>query len=210
MIIEGKGTVSYNIIDDNETPTTIIINNVYHVPKMDIRLISPQQLAKQSRDPNAGLLVSKHICRLLWDFHTKTLKYNEHSNLPIIYTTPDSQALYDHNKKYNSTTEQICFKELTEEPVYKPYNKLTRNTQNLLKWHERLGHMNFKYIQQLSIQGFLPSNISSCQHPICPSYQFGKAHKRATNSGITKVLGQNKITKPCQLIHMDQAHQEDL
>lgn len=50
LSITGKGTASYNITNDNGIKVALLIANVCHVPQMKMRLISPQHIAKQSRD----------------------------------------------------------------------------------------------------------------------------------------------------------------
>eukprot|EP00957_Ditylum_brightwellii_P147325 11218305-Ditylum_brightwellii.AAC.1 len=59
MQIIGKGTVHYYVNDDNGNKVQILISNVYHIPSLPVRLISPQQLAKQSGDPLAGDYTTK-------------------------------------------------------------------------------------------------------------------------------------------------------
>ena len=49
----------------------------------------------------------------------------------------------------------------------------------LLAWHYRLGHLPFKRIQQLAIQGDLPIRLSKCSTPKCAACLYGKATRRA-------------------------------
>ena len=86
--IVGTGTVRYDVIDDDGNKVSIIINDAIHVPTLEIRLISIQQIAQQSNDPLAGCHILANNLTLQWDGHTKTIPYNKTSNLPILYTVP--------------------------------------------------------------------------------------------------------------------------
>ena len=44
--IEGTGTIKYTVLDDNGDKVNLLIKNAIHVPIMDVRLISLQQIAK--------------------------------------------------------------------------------------------------------------------------------------------------------------------
>ena len=48
LSIQGMGTVSYKIRNNHEDIVDLVISNVFHVPNLHIRLVSPQQIAKQS------------------------------------------------------------------------------------------------------------------------------------------------------------------
>ena len=88
MKIVGKGTVRYTITDENGAHMQILISNAYHILHLPIRLISPQQVAQQSKDPPAGGYTTKTNYVLAWDYHTKTVSYEKHNNLPVLHTTP--------------------------------------------------------------------------------------------------------------------------
>ena len=74
--IVGTGTVKYTVLDDNGDKVNLLIKNAIHVPTMDVRLISLQQIAQQSKDCKAGGDIRADACYLLG------------SNLPILYTLP--------------------------------------------------------------------------------------------------------------------------
>ena len=94
--IKGKGTVKYNITDNNGEMVSLIIANVYHVPKMHIRLISPQQVSKQSRDNKEGIKERSSYCNLTWDGYKTCIRYHQQSKLPILYTTPNTKQYLNH------------------------------------------------------------------------------------------------------------------
>ena len=65
-----------------------------------------------------------------------------------------------------------------------------------------MGHRSMHNLKDLARQGILPKSLSTCEVPICPYCQFGKAHKRTAEKGT---IISTKVTKPGDLIHMDQA-----
>ena len=109
-----------------------------------------------------------------------------------MYTTPNAQKvdeLYANISIYQSIDKSTITKCkqmtcLTCKSVNKdinvtlPNSNVSKATQELLSWHERLGHTNFDEIQYLAHQGYLPKHISTCVKPVCASCQIGKAHKR--------------------------------
>ena len=176
---------------------------------MKFRLISPQQISKQSRDPKAGLKIISEFCKITWDYHSKTIIYNEISKLPILYTAPGAQKV---KNLYNSINNEIPLKSYIANKsslqnkedtknctdlkclrcniiTFKdikftlPNSNVSKVTQELLKWHERLAHNNFDVLQQLAREGYLPIEIATCEKPICASCQIGKAHKRDNIQG---------------------------
>ena len=44
--IVGTGTLKYTVLDDNGDKVNLLINDAIHVPTMDVRLISLQQIAQ--------------------------------------------------------------------------------------------------------------------------------------------------------------------
>ena len=53
---------------------------------MDVRLISLQQVAQQSRDKGTGAVITAKACYLKLNGRTKTIPYQAGSNLTILYT----------------------------------------------------------------------------------------------------------------------------
>ena len=86
--IVGTGTIKYTVLDDDGNSVNLLIKNAIHVPTMDVRLISLQQIAQQSDDKSAGGDVRADACYLRWNGLLKTVPYQTGSNLPILYTIP--------------------------------------------------------------------------------------------------------------------------
>ena len=78
------------------------------------------------------------------------------------------------------------------------------NQKLLLRYYQRLDHLNKLEVQELAKQGFLPSAIATCHRlPICAACQIGKGTKKKTMKDA-KIM-KDHITEPGDLIHMDQA-----
>ena len=58
-------------------------------------------------------------------------------------------------------------------------------------------------IQNMARKGILPKEIDNCTPPMCAYCKYSKAHKRSSNKDNPIV--KKDITKPGDLIHMDQA-----
>ena len=63
--------VKYTVIDDQGKKVNLFIHDSIHVPTLDVRLISVQQLEQQNADPNAGGHVIAEYLKLTWDNHVK-------------------------------------------------------------------------------------------------------------------------------------------
>ena len=66
-------------------------------------------------------------------------------------------------------------------------------------WHERLGHVNYRYLQQMSTQGLvigLPQ--ISCTDGVCQGCALGKHHRDPFPSGRA-----SRAKAPLELIHSD-------
>jgi hypothetical protein len=96
--IRGKGTVHYNVVNDQGDLVSMIIRNCYYVPEMDMRLISPQQLAQQS-SKRCSHALNDRTFHLRWNGNTKTIPLCKRNNLPILHTASGT-ALAGHIASY--------------------------------------------------------------------------------------------------------------
>ena len=91
MRIVGKGTVKYTVRSITGTPVTLLITNVYHVPDLPIRLVSPQQLVRQYKkryNLPAECVIRPDSTKLLLNNNIFKINYDAKSNLPIWKTVP--------------------------------------------------------------------------------------------------------------------------
>ena len=85
--IHGVGTVQYPIINDKGHKVMLTIKNAYYVPAIQTRLISPQQICKQSKI-RCKFEGDDKSFTLRWERHSKTVAYHNGNNLPVINTAP--------------------------------------------------------------------------------------------------------------------------
>ena len=83
-----------------------------------------------------------------------------------------------------------------------PTSNLSRNQEQLLEWHRRLGHLDFRCVQDLARARHLPSNIANCPIPKCADCQLGKQTRRSAHGKPGSVIS-DKL-EPGNSIHMDQ------
>jgi hypothetical protein len=74
---------------------------------------------------------------------------------------------------------------------------LTTAQKELLKWHYRLGHVGFKWLQWLIRAGRLvvmnKRAMSNCDLPKCAACEFGKATKRPTKVDVTRAISDKEM-----------------
>lgn len=73
-------------------------------------------------------------------------------------------------------------------------------TSSLKRWHERLGHVNYKYIRQLCKEGLIDEAIkgnNSDEDIFCEACQYGKQHRLSFNHPVKR----NPL--PGEFIHSD-------
>jgi GAG-pre-integrase domain len=73
------------------------------------------------------------------------------------------------------------------------------DTSEYLRWHYKLNHISASKILQLVKCGLLPTRLSKCQIPACPSCLFGKATKRSWRHKPRKEAQPSKIRKAISL-----------
>ena len=74
----------------------IIIKDTLYVPDLPVRLISPQQLAKQSTNLDDECSLRPDRVKLVHNGHTFSIPYHSTSNLPILHTVPQAKKANHH------------------------------------------------------------------------------------------------------------------
>jgi hypothetical protein len=172
--VEGTGLLKWPIRDDKNNEIILYIQNALYVPKAPMGLLCQQQIAQQTNKPGDGLNALGHHGILTFDGFTRTVPYERGSKLPILYSIDGVQS-YGTNMSHAAS------------PMPPTTDNLTAKQKLLLRWHNRLSHMNFQKLQDLARIGALPKSILGCDLPLCCSCQLGKAHRRAPASDATKV-----------------------
>jgi GAG-pre-integrase domain len=183
-----EGVVKWLVPADDGSLWPLIFR-AYYAPKANLRLLSIQhymQTCKQSGPFHADVTADRIV--LSWKTGPSlTVPYHPRNNLPIGYgykaTTVNSQENSLH----------LCVSDEANQNLHEAQKEL-------LRWHFRLGHLNFDSIRLLLRSGVLASSegekalhraAAKCELPQCASCQFGKAKRRPTPSSTTTVNSSN-------------------
>ena len=215
--VYGIGTVSWSVRDVFGV-IRVIKTKAYYVPDASIRLFSPQTYFK-SMD-SGKLLVHANCANLtVPDGTDLQFPYHHNSNLPYMLTGPQPQLGLTYEDTVTLTTPEVgtCLS------VAAQVNQNISPTQkDLLKWHWRLGHLHFSWLQRLAATSRNPerpdlpvisskfSKISSCEPPMCAACQLGKINRRGATNTVEiarperdMLLRQDQV-RPGDMVSVDQ------
>ena len=126
--------------------------------------------------------------------HIQFLEQPDLTNIPV---DPES---YTDEVQEGLTSEQI--QEIARPTTLSPLQ------QELLFWHNRLGHLPFHRLIKLAQQGIIPRRLAALKDkpPVCVSCLFGKAHKRPwrNKSKQSNPIRSKDQTKPGDCVSTDQ------
>ena len=75
----------------------------------------------------------------------------------------------------------------------------------LLRYHQRFGHLSFKKLEWMARKGIIPKNLATCKPPFCSSCAYAKATRKPWRSrGRMDQPKLVPITKPGQVVSVDQ------
>ena len=79
-------------------------------------------------------------------------------------------------------------------------------SNDMLRWHHRLGHISFKKLKIMAKLGILPKKFLTCPIPVCTSCLFGKATRKPWRNRHPRKTDEMEgtITKPGQCVSVDQ------
>lgn len=180
--VKGRGKVRWTIRDVFGS-VRIIETEAYYVPRASIRLFSPQRYF-QEQDAGEYWCDSQRSVLTLADGSSLEFPYNPGSNLPLML--PDQREpmcfTFEEAATLRSNTRSV-FMSVADEMN----QNLTSSQRELLKWHWRLGHANFSWIQRLAAQPrkspegrnepilrTKTEGVSSCSTPLCAACQMSK------------------------------------
>jgi hypothetical protein len=179
--IEGIGTLRWSISDDKNNTIDLFVKDALFVPTAPMGLLCPQQIAQQTQRVGDGFNALSTHGILTFDGFTKTVSYDRKSRLPIMSTIDGAKAFTAATSPNTSGALSL-----------------------LLRWHQRLSHLNFAQLQHLSRQGRLPKALANCEPPICKSCQYGKAHRRpVAPPGKAQPIDSNNL-HPGDCVSVDQ------
>lgn len=174
--ISGMGEIAYKLLmDDNSTVT--ITTPAYYVPLANRRIFSPQAYF-QNTGKSCGSTQNHEGITLLVGDKEKKIPYNTINNLPTFYA-------HNLDLPHLDATAQVCVSDDDNQ-------NLSAAQKELLRWHFRLGHLNFNSVQLVLKSGnvgdsSIIKSASKCEHPKCASCRFGKAKRRPSQYQATKI-----------------------
>jgi hypothetical protein len=201
--IKGVGTVEWTVLDVNGVPRTLSVR-AYYVPKSPVKLISTTQLLQTYPGETIQL-----------DDRSATLSGipDDHRRTPVKAFVNPINNIPDCSAFQLKEVEKAAMALHSMTVAVDPRNiNLSEAEKELLRWHQRLGHLDFKKIQFLLRSGALCLSASKrtlhtqaaklVNPPKCAACQFGKqttrpAKGRPTSSHAvhdrSPVLKQDKL-----------------
>ena len=178
--VSEKGTVVWHMMDTRGMLRTIKIPALY-IPEANTRLLSTSSLLKAYK----GEQITQHpggmtLSGILGDHGRRPIEVhlNQRNNIPTSYG-----YRLDGLK---SATQTLANNIST---VHATNLNLTPQEKELVKWHNRLGHMGFRKVQALMRTGVLATSeaqrrlqVAACKivhPPTCAACQFGKQRQRS-------------------------------
>jgi GAG-pre-integrase domain len=172
--VKGQGYASWSIEDTNGMLRTLKIPCLY-VPSVPQRLLSTTSLLEQYPDEHIDICNGK----LLFTGSEDSTRGSIVAYIDPTNNLPTSD-MYDHTFSHKFVDE---FDALTTVVSNENYN-LTEPEKELLRWHQRLAHIDFNKIKFLFRSGVLAKGEANRalqtaasklrSHPRCAACQFGK------------------------------------
>ncbi|CAJ1937371.1 unnamed protein product [Cylindrotheca closterium] len=184
--IEGIGHVAWSVVDTTGMLRTIKVPALY-VPSATARLLSTSSLLQTYTDES----ISMNADHLQLSGSDKTnpvhVDHDPSTNLP-------TSLAYSHGTTPNRFD---AFASIITSTLESNHN-LSPAEKELLRWHHRLGHLNFSQIQFLRRTGVLAHSESAPRlqaaasrittYQLCPACQFGKQRRRPSPGKTSQVV----------------------
>jgi hypothetical protein len=188
----GRGTVQINIHQENKENIILVIENVIYAPDCPIRLISPQQLHRQSKDKgpdNSCFTTEETTATLYHGGDTFTCAYHPKIKIPTLNCATDSntqkiQAITPSTfaqQPSRKGRKRVIFHDDKQQCSPAAYHSnLNTSKQELLRLHETYAHADMREIQQQIKNCEIKARrqVATCQIPKCLSCLEYKGKKR--------------------------------
>lgn len=195
----GYGKVRWTV-HDLYGRTRTLQTHAYYVPGAKIRLFSPQVYFQEQKKGHC-IIEQNHVTMTLPDSSALTFPYNSGSNIPLmlVKSTPLIVGLTSDDAELLANPALVS----TYLTVSDQENQnLTSAQRELLLWHQKLGHANMTWIQELCSKKIsrperpdLPvidtkaATVPTCVAPLCVACQMAKQTRRGPHSVATKHPG---------------------
>ena len=107
--VVGRGTFIFNFLDDHGKEQQLKVEDAYYVPRLKLRLFSPQQWSLQGPQYCDGTYVRGettrgNITKLFFKGGTKTVKHDQKTGLPILHSSPNCKEFGTYMTTLGLTT----------------------------------------------------------------------------------------------------------
>jgi GAG-pre-integrase domain len=174
--ITQVGTVRYKVLDD-KCNVKVLQTRAFLVPHLNSRLFSPQSFLREMRRNKSdlygkfNLLMTADAITMSWpDNSVLTISYDARSLMPRIRAYHDASKIVEQLGQIGCVTSDANA-------------NLSHGQKDLLKWHYKLGHLDFKVVQWLNANNMLGTTmIPKSKIPAikCEACQFGRQHRTPT------------------------------
>jgi hypothetical protein len=189
----GRGTVQLKIHQENKENIILIIDNIIYAPECPIRLISPQQLHRQSKSrghENSCFTTEETTATLFRGGDTSTCDYHPKTKIPTLRCITDNNISTTYIQSASTLAQQPSNKGRKRVIFHKPDHATTpaayasnMNTsqQELLLIRETYAHVDMKEIQHKIKNCKIKANrqVATCHIPKCLSCFENKGKKRS-------------------------------
>jgi hypothetical protein len=189
----GRGTVQLKIHQENKENIIFIIDNVIYAPECPIRLISPQQLHRQSKargHENSCFTTEETTATLFHGGDTFTCAYHPKTKTPTLRCVADNTIRTPYIQSASTLAQQpsnkgrkrviFCEPDHVTTPTSYASN-LNTSQQELLRLHETYAHADMKEIQHHIKNCEIKANrqVATCHILKCLSCSENKGKKRS-------------------------------
>jgi hypothetical protein len=152
----GRGTVQLKVHQENKENIILIIYNLIYAPECPIRLISPQQLHRQSKaraHENSCFTTEENTATLFQGGDTFTYDYHPKTKISTLSYITDRKKRTTHipvastlaQQPSNKGRKRVVFREPDHATTPAAYNSnLNTSQQELLRLHETYAHADMK------------------------------------------------------------------
>ena len=176
LTVEGIGLIRWYVLDDTGKLRAIEAEG-YYLPELHTRLLSPQAYFKRK---GGQMIIKGDKAEFHWKTGgTLTIRYDRRSLLPIA-------------RGYNTATPENVVGSINLCVTDEANQNLSGNQKELLRWHFKLGHMGFAWVQWLARNDFLPRRIANVDLPLCASCRYGAAQQTPTGKAVHTILPESK------------------
>jgi hypothetical protein len=221
----GRGTVQLKIHQENKENIILVIHNVIYAPDCPIRLISPQQLHRQSKakgHDNSCFTTEETTATLYHGGDTFTCAYHPKTKIPTLSCITDSKTQKTHIPTTSTLAQQpsnkgrkrvICHDDKQQYTPAAYHSNLNTSQQELLRLHETYAHADMREIQQQIKNCEIKAHrqVATCQIPKCILCLESKGKKRSHKQhcgSITRTItkDENHPGSNTSIDHVDAAN----